>query len=63
MRCPICKSEVAFTDPNMPFCSDRCRLIDLGNWADEQYVISKPAKRDDFHQLEQASDDLEDQLS
>ncbi len=30
-------------DPNMPFCSDRCRVIDLGNWASETYVISSPA--------------------
>jgi uncharacterized protein len=42
IRCPICKNEVPFDDPNMPFCSDRCRLIDLGNWADEKYVISTP---------------------
>lgn len=39
LRCPICKKEVAFDDPNMPFCSDRCRLIDLGNWASEKYFI------------------------
>ncbi len=26
----------------MPFCSERCRLIDLGNWASEKYVISTP---------------------
>jgi hypothetical protein len=26
----------------MPFCSDRCRLIDLGNWASGKYVISTP---------------------
>ena len=44
MRCPICKKEVAADDPNMPFCSDRCRLIDLGNWASEKYVISTPAR-------------------
>jgi endogenous inhibitor of DNA gyrase (YacG/DUF329 family) len=42
IRCPICKKEVPFDDPNMPFCSDRCRLIDLGNWATEKYVISTP---------------------
>ncbi len=29
-------------DPFMPFCSDRCRLIDLGKWASEEYVISTP---------------------
>lgn len=27
----------------MPFCSKRCKLIDLGNWAMEKYVISSPA--------------------
>ncbi|HEX7359323.1 MAG TPA: DNA gyrase inhibitor YacG [Bryobacteraceae bacterium] len=48
VRCPICKKEVPFDSPNMPFCSDRCRLIDLGNWAAEKYVISTPAKRNDF---------------
>jgi len=32
----------------MPFCSDRCRLIDLGNWASEKYVISRPAHPGDF---------------
>jgi endogenous inhibitor of DNA gyrase (YacG/DUF329 family) len=39
MRCPICKKEVAPGDPEFPFCSERCRIIDLGNWASEKYVI------------------------
>jgi len=39
MKCPICKNEVAPGDPDFPFCSERCRLIDLGNWASEKYVI------------------------
>jgi len=42
MRCPICKKDVAFGAPQMPFCSERCQLIDLGKWADEEYVISTP---------------------
>jgi uncharacterized protein len=29
-------------DPDFPFCSDRCRLIDLGKWASGGYVISEP---------------------
>jgi endogenous inhibitor of DNA gyrase (YacG/DUF329 family) len=29
--------------PDFPFCSERCRIIDLGNWAAEKYVISTPA--------------------
>ncbi|HYK60756.1 MAG TPA: DNA gyrase inhibitor YacG [Bryobacteraceae bacterium] len=44
MRCPICSKDVKADDPFMPFCSDRCRCIDLGNWASEKYVISTPAE-------------------
>ena len=43
MKCPICKKEVGLGDPEFPFCSARCRIIDLGNWAAEKYVISSPA--------------------
>ena len=43
MLCPICRKEVAPEGPCMPFCSDRCRIIDLGNWASEKYVISTAA--------------------
>lgn len=42
LRCPICKKPVKRTDPDSPFCSDRCRMIDLGKWASGQYVISSP---------------------
>ena len=45
MNCPICKKEVAIGNPDLPFCSERCRMIDLGNWAAEQYVISTPVER------------------
>jgi endogenous inhibitor of DNA gyrase (YacG/DUF329 family) len=40
IRCPICKKEVAEGAPDFPFCSDRCRTIDLGNWASEKYKIA-----------------------
>jgi endogenous inhibitor of DNA gyrase (YacG/DUF329 family) len=46
MKCPICKKEVAFTDPYMPFCSERCKVIDLGNWASGKYVIPEPITSD-----------------
>ncbi len=42
MRCPICKKEVAPDERHMPFCSERCRIIDLGNWASEKYIVSAP---------------------
>ncbi len=42
LGCPTCKQAVKSTDPEFPFCSDRCRLIDLGKWASGHYVISSP---------------------
>jgi len=48
MKCPICKKDVQLDNPEMPFCSERCRLIDLGNWAAEKYVISTPARPEDL---------------
>ena len=44
LRCPICKKLVRSTDPEFPFCSQRCRTIDLGKWASGAYVISSPVK-------------------
>ncbi len=42
--CPICKKPTdTETHADFPFCSERCRLLDLGNWASEKYVISEPA--------------------
>jgi len=42
-RCPICKKPTdSATDADFPFCSDRCRLMDLGAWAAESYVVSDP---------------------
>ena len=47
MRCPICKSSVEEPRPGavtparstFPFCSERCRLIDLGRWLDGKYQV------------------------
>jgi endogenous inhibitor of DNA gyrase (YacG/DUF329 family) len=56
MKCPICKKEVRFGDPFMPFCSERCKLIDLGNWAAEKYVISTPIVPDVEEESENKKD-------
>ena len=42
LRCPTCGNLVLPNDPDMPFCSDRCRVIDLGKWASGAYRISSP---------------------
>jgi hypothetical protein len=47
--CPRCGAAAAFSPDNKwrPFCSERCRLIDLGNWAAENYrVPENPAAPD-----------------
>ena len=44
LRCPTCKKPVKSRDADFPFCSDRCRLIDLGKWASGAYVISSPVQ-------------------
>ena len=42
-KCPICrKATDSESSPDFPFCSERCRLLDLGNWASEKYVVSEP---------------------
>jgi len=42
LKCPICKKPVQSTGEDFPFCSERCRLIDLGKWASGQYVVPSP---------------------
>jgi uncharacterized protein len=42
LRCPICKKPVKDGVPEFPFCSPRCRTIDLGKWASGGYVVSSP---------------------
>ena len=42
-KCPICKAPTdSVIHADFPFCSERCRLRDLGNWASEKYVVSDP---------------------
>jgi endogenous inhibitor of DNA gyrase (YacG/DUF329 family) len=45
VKCPTCRREVEWSDASQfrPFCSDRCRLIDLGAWFAEQHKIPDEA--------------------
>jgi uncharacterized protein len=54
MNCPICKKPVKPGDADSPFCSERCRTTDLGNWASERYVVSEPIE--DQPNVEEADD-------
>jgi len=39
-RCPVCRKGVQREAEDFPFCSSRCRIIDLGRWASEDYRIA-----------------------
>ena len=55
-RCPGCGTPVAWEgNPTRPFCSDRCRLVDLGAWAAEQYRI--PGREDESERDGDAEDE------
>lgn len=49
LNCPTCKKEIEYSEqfPCRPFCSERCQLIDLGEWADESHKIKGSSIYDD----------------
>jgi endogenous inhibitor of DNA gyrase (YacG/DUF329 family) len=59
VKCPTCRREVQWSDtqPFRPFCSERCRLIDLGAWLTEQNKIPDESAS---HQVEFGADPAED---
>lgn len=61
VRCPTCRRDVDWdAAPFRPFCSERCRLIDLGKWASGGYVISSPVT-DAEEAIADRNNDTEDQ--
>ena len=44
IRCPTCRKPLPQGEetPTFPFCCERCKMVDLGRWFDEGYVISEP---------------------
>lgn len=48
LRCPTCKKTVTTDGAEFPFCSDRCRILDLGKWASGEYRISSPVMDPDL---------------
>jgi endogenous inhibitor of DNA gyrase (YacG/DUF329 family) len=53
VACPTCAKDVEWRPENKwrPFCSERCKLIDLGEWATEKYKVPD-VERDDFDDRE-----------
>jgi uncharacterized protein len=58
IKCPTCRAEVTWeNNPYRPFCSERCRLIDLGAWVQERYRI--PGQELDSDPKDEDEDDEE----
>ncbi|MFQ5586354.1 MAG: DNA gyrase inhibitor YacG [Thermodesulfobacteriota bacterium] len=50
IKCPVCSRETEWEgNPYRPFCSERCGLLDLGQWADERYAIRGRRSEDRCH--------------
>ncbi|MCV2402894.1 DNA gyrase inhibitor YacG [Marinomonas sp. C2222] len=49
IACPTCQTKTPWTTENVdrPFCSSRCKLIDLGEWANESYSIPQQDSEED----------------
>jgi uncharacterized protein len=48
ISCPVCKKKTTWEEnPSRPFCSERCKLIDLGKWASEDYRIPTEEANED----------------
>jgi uncharacterized protein len=47
-RCPVCEKEVAprSRNPTFPFCSPRCKQVDLGKWLGEEYRIPEKVREE-----------------
>ncbi|MCE5312886.1 MAG: DNA gyrase inhibitor YacG [Nitrospiraceae bacterium] len=48
IRCPSCNTKTTWQEnPFRPFCSERCKLVDLGKWAAEEYRIESSTQDED----------------
>jgi len=55
VKCPTCEKPVEWNEQNRwrPFCSERCRIIDLGAWADESHRIADATPGDFVEQSDE----------
>jgi endogenous inhibitor of DNA gyrase (YacG/DUF329 family) len=63
VKCPNCRKETEYTGNEFrPFCSERCKLIDFGDWADGNYRLpdrNTMLSEDDFKEIERISTEQE----
>jgi hypothetical protein len=58
--CPTCRKTISVPTrqdaPFRPFCSHRCKTVDLGKWLSGEYVVSEPLKPEDLDKLDRADE-------
>jgi endogenous inhibitor of DNA gyrase (YacG/DUF329 family) len=59
VKCPTCKKQVELGAPEFPFCSERCRQIDLGCWAEEKFRIPVVDETPDADEIAAAENEAE----
>ena len=61
-KCPTCNRQVDWQDnPFRPFCSERCKLLDLGKWVSEEYrVPGKPVPDENYGEDDEEQPELRD---
>jgi hypothetical protein len=59
VKCPTCRRPVVWSEASSyrPFCSERCRLIDMGAWLTEQHKIPDESGGESEESPEESSDD------
>ena len=64
VRCPTCSAPVAATPPDrwFPFCTERCKLVDLGRWMSGHYAIDPATGSIDIIDPDEA-EDVTDELT
>ncbi len=62
-ECPICNKTITVTckedAPFRPFCSHRCKMVDLGRWLDGTYTVNDPAEPEDVEEGEEQDNNAE----
>jgi endogenous inhibitor of DNA gyrase (YacG/DUF329 family) len=63
IKCPTCGKQTEYSGNEFrPFCSERCKLLDFGAWANEEFALpaeNTPLTEEDLQQLEQAATEKE----
>lgn len=63
VKCPCCSRETEYTgNENRPFCSERCKMLDFGAWADGEYGIAAEESEmsdEDINEIEKALENKE----